>query len=166
MPDQDPVDIDFIRQLADIIADGAVGEISIKHDELKIRMSRESGRAVASMVTQAVAPPLPSTPPPAPAVQVPAATSAETPPGSDAAGSGGGEPVPSPMVGTAYVASAPGAEPYVRVGDTVSKGQTIMIVEAMKTMNQIPAPRDGTVAAISVEDGQPVEYGETLLTLD
>ena len=160
MPEDNPVDIDFIRQLAAIIADGAVGEIEIRHDDLKIRMSRESGRTVTSVTTQAAPVAAPAAPPPA------AAPTAGAAPSEDAPASGGGEPVPSPMVGTAYVASAPGAEPYVRVGDKVSKGQTIMIVEAMKTMNQIPAPRDGTVAAISVEDGQPVEYGETLLTLE
>ena len=162
MSEDRPVDIDFIRQLADIIADGAVGEIEIKQDDLKIRMSREAARGPAPVVHATVpqpAAPLETAPapPPGPAH---ASEAASVP---DAAG---GEPVPSPMVGTAYVASAPGAEPYVRVGDKVSKGQTIMIVEAMKTMNQIPSPRDGTVAAISVEDGQPVEYGETLLTLD
>lgn len=158
MPEDSPVDIAFIRQLAEIIADGAVGEIEIRHDDLKIRMSRESGRTT-SVMTQAAAPAPAPAAPPTPVMASETVTAAP-------AASAGGEAVPSPMVGTAYIASAPGAEPYARVGDKVSKGQTIMIVEAMKTMNQIPAPRDGTVSAISVEDGQPVEYGETLLILD
>ena len=161
-----PVDIEFIRHLADIIADGAVGEIEIKHDDLRIRMSRESG-AKGSVTMMAPSPyPTPS-PSPAPvATAQPAASPAAPAPAEGHEGGGDGDPVPSPMVGTAYMASAPGAEPYVRVGDTVSKGQTIMIVEAMKTMNQIPSPRDGTVRSICVEDGQPVEYGEPLITLD
>ena len=74
--------------------------------------------------------------------------------------------VKSPMVGTAYTAPEPGARPYVEVGDTVQEGQTIMIVEAMKTMNQIPAPRGGKITAIYVEDGQPVEYGEPLVAIE
>ena len=74
--------------------------------------------------------------------------------------------VTSPMVGTAYLAPAPGAEPFVEVGETVKEGQTLLIIEAMKTMNQIPAPRAGTVTAILVEDGQPVEYGEPLVVIE
>ena len=73
--------------------------------------------------------------------------------------------VTSPMVGTAYYASSPGAEPFVKVGDSVTKGQTVLIVEAMKTMNQIPAPVSGTVQEIVVSNGQPVEYGEPLLRI-
>ena len=161
-----PVDIEFIRHLADIIADGAVGEIEIKQDDLRIRLSRESGGkgSVTMMAPSSYAAP-PAAPAPASMSQTGAAPA---PPASDDDTDSGseGDPVPSPMVGTAYVASAPGAEPYIRVGDTVSKGQTIMIVEAMKTMNQIPSPRDGTVKSICVEDGQPVEYGEPLITLD
>ena len=70
------------------------------------------------------------------------------------------------MVGTAYFSPAPGAKPFVQVGDKVAAGQTVMIVEAMKTMNQIPAPRAGTVSAILVDDGQPVEYGEPLVVIE
>lgn len=69
------------------------------------------------------------------------------------------------MVGTAYLSPSPNANPFVKVGDKVTAGQTIMIVEAMKTMNQIPATQDGVVASIEVDDGQPVEFGETLITL-
>ena len=74
--------------------------------------------------------------------------------------------VTSPMVGTAYRAPEPGAKPFVEVGSTVTAGQTLLIIEAMKTMNQIPAPRAGTVTQILVEDGQPVEYGEPLLIIE
>ncbi|MFZ1680338.1 MAG: biotin/lipoyl-containing protein, partial [Rhizobiaceae bacterium] len=74
--------------------------------------------------------------------------------------------VPSPMVGTAYLSPAPGADPFITVGQTVREGQTILIIEAMKTMNQIPAPRAGTITAILVENGTPVEFGEPLVTLE
>jgi acetyl-CoA carboxylase biotin carboxyl carrier protein len=74
--------------------------------------------------------------------------------------------VPSPMVGTAYMASEPGARPFVDVGSKVSAGDTLLIIEAMKTMNQIPAPRGGTVTQILVEDGQPVEFGEPLMIIE
>jgi acetyl-CoA carboxylase biotin carboxyl carrier protein len=70
------------------------------------------------------------------------------------------------MVGTAYLSSEPGSEPFVKVGDTVSEGQTVLIIEAMKTMNQIPAPRSGTVTKILIEDGQPVEFGEPLIIIE
>ncbi len=74
--------------------------------------------------------------------------------------------VPSPMVGTAYLAPSPGARPFVDVGQTVKAGETLLIIEAMKTMNQIPAPRSGTVTQILVEDGQPVEFGEPLMIIE
>ncbi|MGA9952371.1 MAG: biotin/lipoyl-containing protein, partial [Bradyrhizobium sp.] len=74
--------------------------------------------------------------------------------------------VPSPMVGTAYWASEPGAKPFIEVGTKVSVGQTLLIIEAMKTMNQIPSPRAGTVTQILVEDGQPVEFGEPLVIIE
>jgi acetyl-CoA carboxylase biotin carboxyl carrier protein len=74
--------------------------------------------------------------------------------------------VPSPMVGTAYWASEPGAKPFIEVGVKVSVGQTLLIIEAMKTMNQIPSPRAGTVTQILVEDGQPVEFGEPLVVIE
>ena len=101
------------------------------------------------------------------------------PPAPAAAAAGGGDrrrrrstpadhpgAVPSPMVGTAYRAPEPGGQPFVEVGDTVREGQTLLIIEAMKTMNQIPAPRAGTVTQILVEDGQPVEYGEPLVIIE
>ena len=74
--------------------------------------------------------------------------------------------VPSPMVGTAYFAAAPGADPFVQVGSKVKEGQTILIIEAMKTMNQIASPRSGTVTAILIEDASPVEYGELLMVIE
>jgi acetyl-CoA carboxylase biotin carboxyl carrier protein len=74
--------------------------------------------------------------------------------------------VPSPMVGTAYASASPGSKPFIEVGQQVREGQTLLIIEAMKTMNQIPAPRAGTVTAILFEDGQPVEYGEPLVVLE
>ena len=152
------IDVEMIRQLAELLGSADIHEIEIEDEDVKIRLARSAPQMVAA-APQAVsyaAPPAPASAP------VPGASPE---PAAEAAGDGG-TPVPSPMVGTAYLASAPGAEPYSKVGLKVSKGQTIMIVEAMKTMNQIPAPCDGVIKSISVEDGQPVEYGETLILLD
>ena len=81
-------------------------------------------------------------------------------------GDGDGVRVKSPIIGTAYLAPEPGAKKFVEVGDKIKKGQTIMIVEAMKTMNHVPSPKDGVVKSVNVEDGQPVEYGQTLVVID
>jgi acetyl-CoA carboxylase biotin carboxyl carrier protein len=112
--------------------------------------------------------------PAAPAAHVPAAPAPAAPPVPHPPGShhGGGDPaahpgaVTSPMVGTVYLAAEPGAEPFVSIGDEVKEGQTVLIVEAMKTMNHIPAPRAGTVKRILVEDGSPVEFGAPLLIIE
>ena len=74
--------------------------------------------------------------------------------------------VKSPIIGTAYLAAEPGAKKFIEIGDKIKKGQTVMIVEAMKTMNHVPSPKDGVVKSINVEDGQPVEYGQTLVVID
>jgi acetyl-CoA carboxylase biotin carboxyl carrier protein len=147
------IDQSLVRDLAALLNEANLTEIEIEQDDLRIRVSRELTR--------------PSAPPPAPFT--PAAAPA---PISGEASKDLSDPikhpgmVPSPMVGTAYLSPEPGADPYVSVGDTVQKGQTIMIVEAMKTMNQIAAPRPGKIVAILVEDTQPVEYGEPLMIID
>ena len=154
------IDVETIRQLAELLGTADIHEIRIEDDDLRIRLTRSAPAApVQAAAAPSYAPAAPAAEAPSPQMQ--ASPAAATPADEPAAG----EPVPSPMVGTAYLASAPGAEPFVRTGQQVSKGQTIMIVEAMKTMNQIPAPRDGTVQSICVEDGQPVEYGEALVLL-
>ncbi len=116
--------------------------------------------AVAHAVPQMVAAPAaPAAAPSAAAAPAPAAVAAA--PSAESPGA-----VKSPMVGTAYLAAAPGAAPFVTVGAQVKQGQTVLIIEAMKTMNQIPAPKSGTVTSILVENGQPVEFGEALLVIE
>ena len=143
------IDQDLIRQLAALLKETELSEIEIEQDDLRIRVART---LVAAQI--AAAPVL------APATE----NKSEQEKPVDPAKHPG--TVPSPMVGTAYYSPAPGAKPFVSVGDTVSTGQTVMIVEAMKTMNQIAAPRAGRVTAILVADGAPVEYGEPLLVIE
>ena len=149
------IDTKLIRELADLINETDMNELEVEEGDLRIRISR--GGAMVAAPQMMAATPQPAAPAPAlaaaPADAVPAAAVAS------------GTPVTSPMVGTAYLSPAPSADPFIKVGDTVKKGQTILIVEAMKTMNQIPSSADGVVTAINVEDGQPVEFGETLITL-
>ncbi len=148
------IDQGLIKDLANLLTETDLTEIEVEQDDLRIRVSRASSQ----QTLQVAAPVLPSTP---------ASTSVTHPAASDAgAASKVTGNVPSPMVGTAYYSPAPGADPYVKVGDVVKKGQTVMIVEAMKTMNQIATPVSGTVAAILVDDGQPVEFGEQLLLIE
>ena len=148
------VDQDLIRQLAALLDETGLTEIEVEHDDTRIRVARGAVPATTS--------PLPS-PPLAPAKTESAPLPPPTP-SSDLTTHAGA--VLSPMVGTAYRAPEPGGRPYVEVGDTVSEGETLLIVEAMKTMNQIPAPRAGTVARIMVEDGHPVEFGEPLMIIE
>jgi len=146
------VDQDLIRDLANILNETDLTEIEIEQDDLRIRVSR-AGTPVTSYAQMPV---------PVAAPAAPVAVAAEAP---AAAPAGNGTPVPSPMVGTAYLAPAPGARPFVEVGQTVTEGQTLLIIEAMKTMNQIPSPRSGKVVEILVNDGQPVEFGESLVLI-
>jgi acetyl-CoA carboxylase biotin carboxyl carrier protein len=151
------IESDVIRELATLLTETGLTEIEVEKKGLKIRVARQA------MVT-AFAPPHQVHP----AQAIPAAS-----PGSAPQPGGRGQEVSdhpgtikSPMVGTAYRAPEPGAPPFVEIGTTVTQGQTVMIVEAMKTMNHIQAPRAGTVKAILVENGQPVEYGEPLLVIE
>lgn len=147
------IDIKLISALADLLNEKEMHEIEVEEGDMRIHMARGASYT-APMPVQAA--PIAAAPAAAPAAAV-----AETASAPVTAGTA----ITSPMVGTAYFSPAPGADPFVKVGDTIKTGQTIMIVEAMKTMNQIPATHDGVVAAINVEDGQPVEFGETLITL-
>ena len=146
------LDKDLIRELAGLLDETGLTEIEWTHGERTVRVARQSGLVVAGAVA--------ATPPPAPA----AALAEVTPPMSDPTSHPGA--VLSPMVGTAYMASEPGAAPFVQVDSQVSEGQTVLIVEAMKTMNPIPAPRSGTIRQILVSDGVPVEYGEVLMIIE
>ncbi|MDX8502690.1 acetyl-CoA carboxylase biotin carboxyl carrier protein [Mesorhizobium sp. VK4C] len=146
------VDQQLIRDLAGILNDTNLTEIEVELGDLKVRVSRQS------QAVHAVAAPLP----------IPAATVAA--PAQSAAAGAVADPsknaVPSPMVGTAYLAPSPDAKPFVEIGQKVKEGQTLLIIEAMKTMNQIPSPRAGTVTAILIEDAQPVEYGMPLVVIE
>ncbi len=157
-------DVEFIKALAELLSDNDLSELQVKRDypedgSLNVRVSRMSMAAPVAVQTLA-APAVPATPVPAPAAADPA----------PAAGDGDPASLPgaviSPMVGTAYLSPEPGAAAFVKVGDSVSEGQTILIVEAMKTMNQIPSPRSGTVKRILVEDGGPVEFGAPLMVIE
>lgn len=154
------IDYDLLRELAALVRDAELGEIELEHDGLRIRMARP-----APIVTQVAAAPVPMPVSPAPVTAEPAVSM----PGAAAPAADDAPPPPgtvrSPMVGTAYLSPEPGADPFVKVGDQVREGQSVLIVEAMKTMNQIPAPKSGTVTEILVEDGQPVEYGEALIVI-
>jgi len=148
------VDQDLIRELAALLDETGLSEIEIEQDAMRVRVARAG--------TTAPSPPSSPQPPPAAKTEQPAPP-AVSPPADPASQAGA---VLSPMVGTAYLAPEPGGRPYVEVGDTVEEGDTVLIVEAMKTMNQIPAPHAGTVVRIMVEDGHPVEYGEPLMIIE
>ena len=154
------IDARLVRKLADILKDTGLSEIEVEHVGLKIRVARELTVAPTAYVT-APAPVAAPFAAPAPAA-APVAEAAAAP----APAAVRGDAVKSPMVGTAYLSPQPGADAFIKVGDTVSAGQTLLIVEAMKTMNPIQAPRDGVVAEILVGDAQPVEYGEALVLLE
>jgi acetyl-CoA carboxylase biotin carboxyl carrier protein len=142
-----------------LIAETDLTEIEVAHGDLKIRVARN----VTITAPVHFAPqPAPYAPPAPPAV--PAAAPGTAAPVSDHANHPG--LVKSPMVGTAYRASEPGNPPFVDIGTRVREGQTLLIIEAMKTMNQIPAPRAGTVTAILFDDAAPVEYGEPLVVIE
>jgi acetyl-CoA carboxylase biotin carboxyl carrier protein len=147
------VDQQLIRDLAGILNDTNLTEIEVEFGDLKVRVSRQAPAAV-----HAIAAPQAGY---APAAQ-PAASAAAAPAAADPSKNA----VPSPMVGTAYLAPSPDAKAFIEIGQNVKEGQTLLIIEAMKTMNQIPSPRAGTVTAILFEDGQPVEYGMPLVVIE
>lgn len=155
----DPFDARLVRKLADILTETGLTEIEVEQGALKIRVAKQ---AVAAAVHHVAAPgpvAVAAAPTAAPA---PAAAAAS--PAAPARASG--EEVKSPMVGTVYLQPNPGSPPFVKVGDTVEAGQTLFIIEAMKTMNPIPASRSGKIVEILVEDAQPVEFGEPLAIIE
>ena len=148
-PGTPAIDHEAIRELAKLLDETGLTEIAVERAGVSIRVARHSGgghprasESAASTAASVTATPLPLDPAQHPGV------------------------VASPMVGTAYLAPEPGARPFVEVGTAVKPGEPLMIIEAMKTMNQIPAPRPGTVIQILVEDGQPVEYGQPLMIIE
>jgi len=144
-------DRSLIRELALLLDETSLTEIEIERAGLRVRVARNI--SIAASIPQGFQP--------AAAAAAGAVAPADV---ADVAKHPG--VVPSPMVGTAYWASEPGAKPFIEVGTKVSVGQTLLIIEAMKTMNQIPSPRAGTVTQILVEDGQPVEFGEPLVIIE
>ena len=153
------IDTALVRQLADILNDTSLTEIEVERGDLHIRVARE---ITAAPVVQYAAAPAQA----APVAAAPAAAPASMPSDPATIVAKAGEQVKSPMVGTVYLQASPEAPPFAKVGDKVKKGQTLLIVEAMKTMNPIQAPRDGVVVDILVGDAQPVEYGEALVLLE
>ncbi len=145
----------LVRELALLLDETSLTDIEIERAGLRLRVARN--------ISVAATMPMPMAPSPA-ALPVTASAAAPATAASDLSKHPGA--VTSPMVGTAYWAPEPGAKPFIDVGTKVSVGQTLLIIEAMKTMNQIPSPRAGTVTQILVEDGQPVEYGEPLVIIE
>ncbi|MCU0830441.1 MAG: acetyl-CoA carboxylase biotin carboxyl carrier protein [Rhizobiaceae bacterium] len=155
MADKKPgIDKRLIRDLADILNQTNLTEIEVEQDDLRIRVSR--GMAVAPAMHHVMAP---SAAPVAAVAAPPAAVSMAAKPDTTNA-------VTSPMVGTAYRSPSPGADSFIDIGSSVKEGQTLLIIEAMKTMNQIPAPRAGKVTAILVDNGDPVEFGQPLVVIE
>ena len=147
------IDEKLVRQLADILADTGLTEIEIQEGEKRVRVSRAAPAAAPAPVAAAAAAPAP-----APAQPAPAAAPAPEAPAANA--------LKSPMVGTVYLAAEPGAKPFVSAGTNVKEGETLLIVEAMKVMNPISAPRAGTVREVLVADGPPVEFDQPLVIIE
>ncbi len=155
-------DVAFIKALAELLRDNDLTELHVKReyaesDWLNVRVARQSAAAPVMMQAAPVAAP-------APAIAAAATPAAAVEASDDPAQAPGA--VTSPMVGTVYLQPEPGSASFVSVGDKVNEGQTVLIIEAMKTMNQIPAPRAGTVKRILVEDGAPVEFGAPLMIIE
>jgi acetyl-CoA carboxylase biotin carboxyl carrier protein len=155
------MDLRKLKKLIDLVEESGIAELEITEGEEKVRIVR--GGASGKEVVVLSPPALPASPPvvqaPAVPAQVPAPAQEEAAPVLE------GHIVKAPMVGTFYRAGAPGAKPFVEVGDSVKAGQPICIIEAMKLMNEIEADKDGVIKAIMVENGQPVEYGEPLMMI-
>ncbi|MEM5494228.1 acetyl-CoA carboxylase biotin carboxyl carrier protein [Hoeflea sp. AS16] len=147
------IDQDLIRDLANILNETDLTEIEVEQDDLRVRVSRAGTPQMvhAPVAQQQMPAPQPVAAQPAEAAPA-AATSANA--------------VTAPMVGTVYLSPAPGSKPFVEVGQSVKEGQTILIIEAMKTMNQIPSPRSGKVVSVLVADGDPVEFAEPMIVIE
>ena len=147
------VDVALVRQLAELLDETKLTEIEVEDGSRKIRVARKAA-AIGGYAPAPVAAPLPAS-----SASLPAETHA-------AAATESGTPTKSPMVGTVYLSAEPGSKPFISVGDTVSEGQTLVIIEAMKVMNAIPAPKAGTIKRICVENGQPVEFDQSLVIIE
>ncbi|ARM88257.1 acetyl-CoA carboxylase biotin carboxyl carrier subunit AccB [Rhizobium sp. CIAT894] len=150
------IDQALIRDLANILNETDLTEIEVEQDDLRIRVSRAGTQQYVQAPIAAPAYAAPAAAAPAAAAAAPAAAPSRNP----------ANVVNAPMVGTVYMAPAPGARPFIEIGATVKEGQTLIIIEAMKTMNQIPSPKSGKVTEILVDDGHPVEYGQALVVIE
>ncbi|OYW85648.1 MAG: acetyl-CoA carboxylase, biotin carboxyl carrier protein [Hyphomonas sp. 34-62-18] len=151
------LDTGLIRELAAILREADLGELEVEHEGLRVRVSKPAAPAVV----QAVAAPAPAAMPAPAAIAAPAAAGAPA-----AAAAASDNAVKSPMVGTVYLSPDPNSKAYIAIGDKVKKGDTLMLIEAMKTFNPVEADRAGTVKAIYVENAQPVEFGEALVLIE
>jgi acetyl-CoA carboxylase biotin carboxyl carrier protein len=154
-------DVGFIKALAELLRENDLTELEVlreysENDSLNVRVSRQTQVVSQVAAPAAVAAPVQAAAPTAAAAPAPESADPVDHPGA----------VTSPMVGTVYLAAEPGAAPFVSVGSKVNEGDTLLIVEAMKTMNQIPAPRGGTVTRLLIEDGAPVEFGAPLMIIE
>ena len=147
------VDVQLVRDLAALLDDTNLTEIEVEDGDRKIRVARKAANAAVAYAPAPVAAPVA-----APAAAAPAPAEAAAPPAANA--------VRSPIVGTAYLSAEPGAAPFAAVGSAVKAGDTVLIVEAMKVMNAITAPSAGTVKAVLVDNGQPVEYDQPLIVIE
>ncbi|MEL6416661.1 MAG: acetyl-CoA carboxylase biotin carboxyl carrier protein [Pseudomonadota bacterium] len=157
------LDASLVRELAAILREADLGEVEVEHEGLRIRVSKATSMAPAAptIVQAPVAAPIAAAPSAAPAAAPPAAASATAAPAAAPSNA-----TTSPMVGTVYLSSEPGAKAFVQVGDKVKKGDTLMLIEAMKTFNPVTADAAGTVKEILVADAQPVEFGEPLIVVE
>jgi len=153
MATKSPIDPELVRELAELLNQTDLTEIEVEKGDLRVRVARN----ISTTVQVPAAAPMMAMPAPVAAASAPV----DTKPTAAHPGA-----VPSPMVGTAYRRPSPDAKPFVEIGSVVKQGERILLVEAMKTFNDIVAPRAGKVTAIMVEDGQPVEYGEPLLVIE
>ncbi|ENN93576.1 acetyl-CoA carboxylase biotin carboxyl carrier protein [Bartonella bovis] len=148
------INMELIRDLAKILNDTNLTNIELEQGGLRICVSRQNAPTAPEQTIYASIP--------APTVTSPSNLTATVPTKEEQSNNA----ITSPMVGTAYLAPAPGAQPFVEIGQNVSEGQTLLIIEAMKTMNHIPSPRSGTVTAVLVKDAQPVEFDEPLIIVE
>ena len=156
--DKDGIERGLVRELAELLIETGLSEIEIERDGLKVRVARQISMQALAHVPAPVAVSRGG------AMPTPHMPLAEAPAGPDFASHPGC--VKSPMVGTAYRAPEPGAASFIDIGTRVTQGQTLLIIEAMKTMNHIPAPKAGTVTQVLIENGQPVEFGEPLVVIE
>ncbi|WP_281856610.1 acetyl-CoA carboxylase biotin carboxyl carrier protein [Litoreibacter halocynthiae] len=158
-------DVAFVKALAEVLKSNDLTELEVKReygedDSLNVRVSKQVNVVQQSVAAAPVAAAAPAAAAAAPAAAAPAASGDDDDPAQHPGA------VTSPMVGTCYLQAEPGTPPFAAVGDKVTEGQTVMIIEAMKTMNHIPAPRSGTVKRVLVEDGTPVEFGAPLMIVE